>query len=149
VSGTRSLLPPDCLARFLTDEFFDLFPLRLDIIAQQASGSAQVGAVATFTVRGFELGSGGFVGLAEGNTVTIDATESALVEGYLEQVRRFPKGEFTCSNGTHLRLENGTSRFRGDVSGDTWSGDYTEIIQVTGDESGTLTFTAEFDVRRE
>jgi len=145
------------------DGFDDEFPLRLNIIAQQASGSAQVGAVAAFTVRDTDF-DGGFVGLAEGNTVTIDATESALVVGYLESVRILTpgideEGLYRCggaSNGSDfVQLENGTSRFRGDVSGDTWSGDYTEINRVTvfrrvpPNQSGTLTFEAEFNVQRQ
>lgn len=149
VSSGRAVRPPDCLAEFLSDAFEDLFPLRLDMNIQQASGSAQISAVATFTVLGVELGSESFVGLAEANTATIDATESALLIGFVERVTLFPMREFTCSDGTDLRLESATSRFRGDVSGDTWAGDYTEIVQVTGDETGTLSFRAEFDVDRE
>jgi hypothetical protein len=120
------------------------FPFRLDVATQQATGSAQVAGTATISIFGNTLASGGFVGLSEMNTVTIDASEPIL----LTVLRSSTSMNFTCDNGHVVRLTTGTTRIRGDATSSTWSGTYSETIQVSGDETGVLMLDAKFNLSK-
>ena len=132
-----------CAAPVYQRVFDPVFPLRLEVTAQQAAGSAQVAATTSISFAGSTLGSGGFVGLSEQNTVTIDAPQPVLLPVLTNNTM-----SLTCDNGRVVRLSGGTTRLRGDATTTTWSGDYTESIQVSGGETGVLTLNGRFNVTK-
>jgi hypothetical protein len=133
-----------CVADVYEESFERLFPLRLEIAVQQAAGSAQVAATTSLSILGSDLGSGGFVGLSEGNDVTIDATEPIL----LAFLRHNTTMQVRCLNGRVVRLTAGTTRLRGSGTSTNWSGTYTETIQVSGAETGVFRLEARFNVSK-
>jgi hypothetical protein len=139
----RGIFSGTCVASTFQQAFDPAFPLRLVASTQQATGSAQVAATATISIGGRDLGSGGFVGLSEMNTVTIDAPQPILLSLFGQSNSTVP-----CSNNRVVRLSGGTTRLRGDATATTWSGDYTESIQVSGDDTGVLTLAAHFNLTR-
>jgi hypothetical protein len=144
----RGTFSGTCVAAVYQELFDPVFPLRLAVSAQQATGSAQVAANTTISFGGQDLGSGGFVGLSEMNTVTIDTPQSLLLS-YLPEESANSQVPCDLQNSRHyVTLSGGTTRLRGDATATTWSGDYTESIQVSGYDTGVLTLTAHFNLTR-
>ena len=99
---------------------------------------------ASISFVGSTLASGGFVGLSEMNTVTIDASEPIL----LTALRDGTTMSVTCDNGHVVRLSSGTTRIRGDATSSTWSRTYSETIQVSGAETGVMRLEASFNLSK-
>ncbi len=133
-----------CAAAYYQRVLDPYFPFRLDVTVQQATGSAQVAGTASISFVGSTIASGGFVGLSEMNTVTIDSSEPIL----LTVLRGSTSMSLTCDNGRVVRLTTGTTRIRGDATSTGWSGTYSETIQVSGGETGVMMLQANFNLSR-
>jgi hypothetical protein len=133
-----------CAATYYQRVLDPIFPFRLDVTTQQATGSAQVAGTASISFVGNTIASAGFVGLSEMNTVTIDASEPIL----LTALRSGTTMNVTCDNGRVVKLTTGTTRIRGDATSTSWSGTYSETIQVSGGETGVMMLEAHFNLSK-